>query len=63
MTKFIIIVLICCTSIVSFSAEKKEKKPVSFANCTEAREQDTRILKKETNYEKSIENLTININI
>ena len=37
MTKFIIIVLICCTSIASFSAEKKEKKPVSFANCTEAR--------------------------
>ena len=37
MTKFIIIVLICCTSIASFSAEKKSTKSVSFDNCTEAR--------------------------
>ena len=37
MTKFIIIVLICCTSITSFSAEKKSTKSVSFDNCTEAR--------------------------
>ena len=37
MTKFIIIVLICCTSIASFSVEKKSTKSVSFDNCTEAR--------------------------
>lgn len=37
MTKCIIIVLICCTSIASFSAEKKSTKSVSFDNCTEAR--------------------------
>ena len=37
MTKFIIIVLICCTSIASYSTEKKSTKSVSFDNCTEAR--------------------------
>ena len=37
MTKFIMIVLICCTSIASVSAETKSTKSVSFDNCTEAR--------------------------
>ena len=37
MTKFIIIVLICCTSVTLFSTEKKSTKSVSFDNCTEAR--------------------------
>ena len=37
MTKFIIIVLICCTSIATNSAEKQSTKQITFANCTEAR--------------------------
>ena len=51
MTKFIIIVLICCTSIATNSAEKQSTKQINqlaLLIVQKLEQQDTRILKKES---------------
>ena len=55
MTKFIIIVLICCTSIATNSAEKQSTKQITFANCTEARAAGYEDIKKDKLYKEFIE--------